>query len=123
MTFEQIAVATMTLAHSFDEEVALRNALRALADVRLRVTPPDGGSSPAFKAFVGSLPGFGVETPTEPGLVGQVKTSVQSAAVHGTPFVLYTEPDKEPFFTTGLREFVAKAPSASDVGVVLASRS
>jgi hypothetical protein len=57
------------------------------------------------------------------GLVAQVKASVCLAATHGTPFILYTEPDKELFFKRGISELVRQAVGQPEAGVILASRS
>ena len=122
MEESRVAVTTITLARWPDEEVTLRRSLQRLARAGLRVAVADGGKSDAFRDFIGGLPGFSVMVPGEPGLIGQVKASINLAAGFGTPFILYTEPDKELFFADGLVEFIRGAPCASDIGVVLASR-
>ncbi len=79
--------------------------------------------TPAFTDFVASLPGVTVTVPAGRGLIAQVKASFDTAAAFDTPFILYTEPDKESFFGAPLAEFVARAETTANMGVVLAARS
>lgn len=117
-----IAVATITWARSPEEEVTLRRSLRRLSETGLPIAVADRGNSAPLTDFIGGLPGFRVIVPRERGLAAQVKASVNLAASRGTPFVLYTEPDKEFFFGTGLAEFIRRAPSEPHTGIVIASR-
>lgn len=122
MDKNMVAVATITRARSPDEELVLRSSLQRLSETGLPVAVADGGSVTAFRDFIRTLPGFSVTVPDDPGLTAQVKASVTLAARRGTPFILYTEPDKEFFFGAPLAEFIRLAASDSDIGVVLASR-
>ena len=120
------AVATITWARTAAEEALLRRSLQTLAGVGCPVAVADTGTNPGFGEFLDSLPGFSVTTPTERGLVAQVKASVALAATFATPFVLYSEPDKERFFDESLRDFVRRAGESGDggeLGVALAARS
>ena len=120
------AVATITWARTAAEEALLRRSLQALAGIGWPVAVADAGTNSAFAEFLDSLPSFSVTTPSERGLVAQVKASVTLAATFATPFVLYSEPDKQPFFDEGLRNFVRRAGETRDggeLGVALAARS
>jgi hypothetical protein len=119
----QVAVATITWARSPDEERLLRRSLRLLAAAGLPVVVADAGGSPAFTAFLGQLPAFCVTVPGPDGLVSQVQASIEGAARLGRPYLLYVEPDKERFFESALRDFIARAPDGGGAGVVLASRT
>jgi len=117
-----VAVATITWARSPDEEVTLRRSLQRLSEIGLPIAVADRGNSAPLTDFIGGLPGFDVTVPGERGLAAQVKASVTLATSRGTPFILYTEPDKEFFFGTALSGFIRQAPSDPHTGVVLASR-
>jgi hypothetical protein len=123
MNRDQVAVATITLARSEDDERAILDALRRLALDRWPVAVSDGGSDAPFVAAVAALPAVTLVPPRTRGLVGQVKASVAAACALDTPFILYTEPDKFEFFDEHLTEFVAAAPDDPSIGVVLAARS
>lgn len=101
----------------------MRRSLSVLAGAELPVAVCDRVVSTSFARFLEHLPGFAVAPAFEPGLVPQVKTSLAVAADLGRPFVLYTEPDKEIFFRTGLQDFLQRAPADDDVGIVIAARS
>src|SRR3982750_2504474 len=110
----------MTWARTPDEEVILRRSLQQLAAAGLRVVVADGGSSSRFTDFVQRVPTFTMATPEGPGLVAQVQASLCAAARFGTPFIVYTEPDKEDFFKDRLLDFVGRATESGDRGVTLA---
>jgi hypothetical protein len=119
-----VVFATMTLARSTGEGVLLARSLERLASYGRPVVAADGGSTPEALARLSSLRGVEVMASRgASGLVGQIQTSLGAAARHGTPFVCYTEPDKEAFFTSGLAPFLDAAPRDPDVGVVIAARS
>jgi hypothetical protein len=124
MDNREVAVATMTWARDEAEERLLRESLPVLADFGAPVFVTDGGSGGPFLDFLQSLPRFRVFEAGAPGVWPQARTSINAAAdTNAARFILYTEPDKRDFFRDGLREFVAEAQAADDVGVVLASRS
>jgi len=113
----------MTSVRSPGEDALLRASLERLAAAGLPVAVAETGLSAAFSGFLAGLENFSVVVPKEPGLVPQVKASVELAAQGGTPFILYTESDKEQFFRTGLWKFLRGGAAAGDAGVVLAARS
>jgi len=113
----------MTSVRSPGEDALLRASLERLAAAGLPVAVAETGLSAAFSGFLAGLENFSVVVPKEPGLVPQVKAGVELAAQGGTPFILYTESDKEQFFRTGLWKFLRGGAAAGDAGVVLAARS
>src|SRR4051812_4222481 len=123
MDRSQIAAATMTKVRSADEEELLRRSLPLLAASGVPVAVADGSANPTFDAFARSLEGVHVVVPTAGGLVGKIQASLARAADWDTPFIFYTEPDKETFFARHLRAFFRDAPDTADVGIVLAARS
>jgi len=120
---ELVSVATISWARTADEEALLRRSLPALASLGMRVVVGDAGTSESFTDFLRAIPGVTVVVPAERGLVAQVQASLARAGTLETPFILYTEPDKESFFRDRLARFVDRAPADPDVGVVLAARS
>jgi hypothetical protein len=117
-----IAIATMSWARTDDEETRLSRALTRLCDLGVPVCLSDRGTSGRLTERLTRLPNLRMATPAA-GLVTQVQSSIRLAGTLGCGWILYTEPDKEDFFDGGLGEFIANAPSSSDVGVVLASRT
>jgi hypothetical protein len=122
MNVRDISIATVTLVRREDEERLLRTSLQRLSRHGMRVALSDGGSPPAFVQFVQTLERFTMVPPAGGGLVAQVTASMRAAAAWQTAFILYTEPDKHLFFDGRLADFVARAPSNDNVGVVLAAR-
>jgi len=122
MNVSDVSIATVTLARNAAEEQLLRSTLRRLSVEGMRVAVSDGGSRREFVEFLHRLEWFTVVEPAGTGLVAQVKASVRRAAEWATPYILYTEPDKQLFFDGGLGDLIARAPSGGTVGVVLAAR-
>jgi hypothetical protein len=92
----------------------------------VRVAVADAGTSRDFSGFLTRLPGFHATVPSARGLIAQVMASVSLAASFDTPFILYTEPDKELFFEGPVGDFVRRAAGgreAHELGVALAARS
>jgi hypothetical protein len=119
-----IPVATLTLARSAAEQALLERALKRLADGRRSIAVADGGSGAPFVEAIGALPGTTVVPPEgRPGLLAQVKGSLRAACDTGSRAILYTEPDKEEFFTGAVEVFLRTAGAIDDAGVVLAARS
>ena len=83
----------------------------------------DGGSPQGFINFLQHLPNFAVSKATAKGVFAQASNSLTEASKTGKPFILYTEPDKEDFFTTGLPKITAAMNANEKTGVLLASRS
>src|SRR5687767_4306205 len=94
----KVVVATITFARNSQEEHILSKALRALVSSNLPIIATDGGSSAHFVDELKQT-GISVMKPRKKGLVPQVKTSL-AAALKRFPdhYILYTEPDKHPFF-------------------------
>jgi hypothetical protein len=118
-----VSVATMTWVRTPKEETLLRQTLTSLAACGLPVAVADSGTSHDFLHFLERLPQFSVTVPADTRLVAQIEASVRTAAVRGSRFILYTEPDKQFFFERRLTDFVEAANDHPDVGVILASRS
>lgn len=120
-----VIIATMTWAKDATEEVVLRASLAALASHNLPVVVTDGGSSQRFVEYLRSFPHFEVLTVSRAGVVGQTRSSLRAAREYKRRFVLYTEPDKELFFTRTLGDVVAHANAIKDErhGVSIIARS
>jgi hypothetical protein len=124
MDIADVAVATMTLVRDPSEDRLLRQALTHLARHNLRVAVTDAGSGEGFIRALRELPAFTLCVASRPpGLVSQVRTSLNTASAWQTRFLLYTEPDKSQFFERWLTPFIGAAPAGEDVGVVMACRS
>ena len=123
MDVRDIAVATITLVRSPDEEGVLHDSLSALAAIDVPITVADGGSPEPFVRAIADLPTVTVVHAEGRGLVGQVRASLARAARRGTPWLLYTEPDKREFFARHLVDFLHRSAVNPDSGIVLASRS
>ena len=122
MELKDISIATMTWARSKGEEKTLRAALRILASLGAPVVAADGGSPPAFIQFMRRLR-IEVVSPKGRGLVPQIRESLQRAHDQfQTPFILYTEPDKAPFFADNLTRFVGKCAPAASPAVFIPDR-
>jgi hypothetical protein len=113
----------MTWVRTPKEETLLRRTLTSLAGCGLDVAVADIGTSRDFLHFLERSPQFSVTVPADTGLVAQIKASFRTAAIRGSRFILYTEPDKEFFFERRLADFVEAAGDHPDAGVILASRS
>ena len=114
-----VSIATISWARNEQEEKVLETSLRFLADSGLPVYITDGGSSARFIQFLQSFSNFTVLHAK--GLWPQAKTSITSAS-RSTEIVLYTEPDKQDFFSTYLLKMLQQKWDES-TGVILASRS
>jgi hypothetical protein len=119
-----IVFATMTLARRAEEGAILTGALAQLTGYGRPVVGADGGSTPDALQQLASIRGLElVPSRYGPGLVPQVRTAIEAAAAMNTPFICYTEPDKQEFFGAGLSTFLDASPADSDVGVVVAART
>jgi hypothetical protein len=123
MTGNNVAVATITWARSASEETLLRRSLDRLARSGLHIAVADTGESATFLDYLKSAGTFSVTVPRPGGMIGQVKASFDLAARLGPDRILYTEPDKELFFSHGLEKFLQRASEHARAGVVLAARS
>ena len=120
---DRVCVSTVTWARDERELQRLETSLRRLAESGLTVVVADRGSGPAFSEFLASHRQFRVAPPLGPSLFGQVQASLAAAAATGADFILYTEPDKELFFSDGLADFLRRADLSPGAGAVLAARS
>jgi hypothetical protein len=125
MLFPDIAVATITLARQPSEERLLLSSLEALSRVGLRVAVADGGSPAPFVKALRQLPGLKVRVVREPrSLLRQVRTAFDCAREWRTKALLYTEPDKEDFFSTHLVRVLRESLEGNFAhGVSVAARS
>ena len=123
MDLAQVAVATIAWARDDGEEQLLRAALTSLSQLGLPVAVADKGNRPAFTEFLRMCPGFTVVVADGSSMLAQVRASARLAAGTGREFILYTEPDKQQFFTTGLPAFLTAVPAGRSTGVALAARS
>ncbi len=119
-----VVVATITLARTRTEERTLLHSLEKLSALGLPLVIADGGSSKRFVKSLLNLTSH-VVAPTEKGLVHQVKSSLATALRQfpDETAILYTEPDKYPFFETRLLEFIAAVPNSKHLGVAAAARN
>jgi hypothetical protein len=85
----------------------------------------DGGSISGFADQLRGIPGVTVSaTPgTGPRLVAQVRLALTMAGNSGSPYVLYTEPDKQAFFEHRLMSFLdTVTASRADTGISFPAR-
>lgn len=122
MDLTRICIATITLARNPGEKRDLEKALVVLRKIGIPVVVADGGSEERFVHFLRQQD-FAVCAPKTKGLVPQVKESLKTASQFGKPFILYTEPDKLPFFEKGLVEFVKAIRPKKDFGMAFACRN
>ncbi|MGZ8939254.1 MAG: hypothetical protein ACXW32_08595 [Limisphaerales bacterium] len=116
MRLTKVGVVTITLARNVAEERTLSSALAVLRDCELPVIAAHGGGGAKFVHTVQGL-GFEVVVPKERGLVKQVKAGLAAALkMWPTKAILYTEPDKYPFFRDPLTRFV-DAVRQADVAI------
>jgi hypothetical protein len=123
MNICDIAIATMTLARNAQEQTLLLSALRVLAAAGMPVYVTDAGSGDVFVDELRRMPNVNVCEPRGTGLWSQVRCSLQTATRSGRRFILYTEPDKKEFFSSGMSRFIANAPDDRCLGIVIAGRS
>ena len=116
-------MATVTWVRSHEERGTLVRSLTRLSEAGYPVAVADRGDDYDFALAVRRIAGVTVTVPEAAGLVPQVQASFRIAATFATRFILYAESDKEEFFAHRLQRFLAVAPTTSEVGVVLASRS
>jgi hypothetical protein len=122
MHLDQVALVTITLARTQQEERTLIKSLKLLQTQRLPVIAADGGSSQRFVQSLHNL-GFNVTTPRKPGLVYQVHAGLnQALRDQQTTAILYTEPDKYPFFGQPLSQFLKTVRTGNNFGVAIAAR-
>jgi hypothetical protein len=116
-------MATMTWARTAVEERVLRSSIAELLRHGLPLAIADTARSESFRRYIAELESSTVRVASRHGLVAQVQASVELAASFDRPYILYTEPDKEAFFSRSLADFVDRAPAGDEIGIVLAARS
>lgn len=121
MPDNNIAIATISLARTNEEERVLETALDQLATLHLPVFITDGGSPESFVSHLKSKPHFTVLAAK--GLWPQARKSITAAEQSGAGFILYTEPDKLQFFAQHLPALLQSFRASEKFGVLLASRS
>jgi hypothetical protein len=121
MELHSLSIATICWARTPEEEDVLKRSLAALADIGLPVLITDGGSREDFLQFLRSVPNFSIRQ--QKGLWPQAKSSLREAAQLDTPFIFYTEPDKEDLFTRHLKSVLDGIELEADTGIHLLSRS
>lgn len=118
----QVAIATITWARDEAEGVLLRRCIARLQDTGLPVVVGDAGTDPSFLEFLRDQRSLDVVVAEARGLVPQVQAAMERAGALGTPFVFYTESDKEFFFRERMQGFLERAVSG-EPAVTLAARS
>ena len=123
MDWDHVALVTITLARTTQEERTLINSLKLLQTRNLPLFAADGGSSTRFLRSLRKLEFF-ITAPKTPGLVHQVKAGLRAALENQqTTAILYTEPDKYPFFGAPLATFLNKARLPGKLGLAIAARN
>jgi hypothetical protein len=122
MQHDRVTFATITWARTDEEDRLLRISLSELSGLGRPIMVADGGSTPDFRAFLRGTPNVTVVDGERPGVVGQVRSSLQAALATDAAFIVYTEPDKRSFFERSLRVFVDEAPEDERLGVAIAAR-
>ena len=123
MDKKDISICTMTWARNTREERQLRESLEQLATLNISVFICDGGSTSDFIDFLKSYPHFNLVPGKASGVSKQVKAGMDAAYASGSPYILYTEPDKLEFFQHSLADFLRDAMMDSQSGILLASRT
>jgi hypothetical protein len=120
MDTEGISIATITLARNPAEERLIVRSLSALK--QYPVITADGGSRPRFVSELHKLE-IQIVCPQKKGLVLQVKASLRAALdASDNPLILYTEPDKLPFFHGPIETFIARVKKGAPAALSFASR-
>ena len=123
MHLHRVAFVTITLARTPQEERTLIKSVKLLQTQQLPVIAADGGSSQRFVQSLHDL-GFTVTTPKKRGLVHQIQAGLKRALRdQQVTAILYTEPDKYPFFGAPLSQFLKTARTSNDFGVAIAGRN
>lgn len=114
----------MTWAHSPQEADLLAASIESLTHSDLPVVVADGGSIDGFTDRLRACHHVSTVIPRlGPGrLVGQIEAAMAAAANQHPDYVLYTEPDKQWFFTHRLDGFLQAAEQNVGAGILLASR-
>lgn len=118
-----VIIVTITLARNAAEERNLLQALAELKECGIPAIAADGGSREVFVEKLQRM-GFEIVRPRKHGLVAQVQAGLRYALrKFPDSYVLYTEPDKYPFFGDALRKIARKALPKPNSGMVIAARN
>ena len=120
---DNICIATISWARNEAEEKLLTSSLSELASFQLPVYITDGGSTPSFLEFLHTFQNFHVLQAHEKGVYAQARNSLFAGYDAGTPFIFYTEPDKQAFFLNGLKQLLGEATDEEKTGIYHAARS
>jgi hypothetical protein len=118
-----LSIATMTWARDAKEEKLLRESLLELSKLNIPAFITDGGSGTDFLNFIRSFPTFTLLEPKAKGVWPQVQASLNAAYEAGSPFIIYTEPDKMDFIKQGLPDMLTRISVNEQSGVIIAVRS
>jgi hypothetical protein len=116
-----VAFVTMTWARTEPEARLLLASLTVLSGYGASVFVTDGGSPPDFVSCIRSLPHVALGE-DRGGLVSQVSHSLRRAAASDAELLVYTEPDKQDFFRTGIEALITEARTHPDAALTIASR-
>ena len=123
MNKNDVSIATMIWARDKQERQLLGVSLSRLAELEIPVFVTDGGSGTEFINFLEQFSHFTIFQAQKPGVLSQIRQSIQAASESNPKFILYTEPDKAEFFESRLSRFISEAASDDNIGVVTASRT
>ncbi|HEU4470073.1 MAG TPA: hypothetical protein VFR58_03240 [Flavisolibacter sp.] len=118
-----ISIATIAWAKNESEALLLKRSLSALAALGLPVFVTDAGSGEDFRSFLQSFPHFHLTPAPVRGVFAQARQSLEAAYHHGSSYILYTEPDKEFFFSQFLEPMLQGLENPGETGILLASRN
>lgn len=117
-----VAIVTMTLARTHDEEEQLLHSLRIATTLGLPMAIADRGGRREYVERLARLPRVAVAAVAEDGLVPQIQAAFSRAEAFGAELLLYTEPDKALFFTEAVTRLVQEG-IAEPGSLRLAARS
>jgi hypothetical protein len=123
MDLAQLCIATISWARDEGEEQLLRESFNHLARLNVPIFVTDGGSPDSFLQHLRSMPQVTLLSSATKGVFYQAQNSAQAAYEHGTPWILYTEPDKVDLFATLPDILQEQIQVTNDSGVCLLSRS
>lgn len=119
---QTVAMVTMTLARTPEEETELLRSLSIAATLGLPMVIADRGGRREYVERLARLPGAVVAPVTEAGLVPQIQAAFARAEAFACDLLLYTEPDKAWFFAEAASRLV-QAALAAPTDLLLSARS
>ena len=109
-----IVAATITWARNDSEEQLLLRSIKVLAQEKeIPTIITDATSAENFRAHLGRVPNCRVTAAHIPDVWAQTKSSLMTACSTKAKFILYTESDKELFFSGALQTFITAAPDTA----------